>query len=88
MASRSYNSVGAGDTPKLGYCSSVDNMARPGGSQSAASVKIDTTIPKAGRPGSRQEVKRGSDAMSSAARPGGAQTAHKPSVAKPTRAVD
>ena len=88
MASRSYNSVGAGDTPKLGYCKSVDGMARPGGSQTAASVKIDTAIPKAGRPGGRQEVKRGSDSMSPAARPGGAQTAHKPSVSKPSRAVD
>jgi hypothetical protein len=88
MASRSYNSVGAGETPKLGNHDSVIDLACPGGPQTAASVTISTDLPKAARPGSRQEVKRGSDPMTDVARPGGGQTAHAPSPSKPSRPVD
>lgn len=50
MKARSYNSVGAGATPKLGPCDCTDNPARPGGNQSASSVKVSTDIPKVARP--------------------------------------
>jgi len=52
MAKGSYNSVGAGDTPKLGVCYSVDVKSRPGGSgRSFDSVTVTTDIPKIARPG-------------------------------------
>ena len=74
MKARSYNSVGAGEKPRLGKCSSVDIESRPGGAQSAAGVKIVTDIPKVARPGGY-----GTDAGAvpgnppKAARPGGVQ---------------
>lgn len=78
MAGRSYNSVGAGEKPKLGYCKSVLVESRPGGPQSAKSVKVDTSIPKVGRPGGAQGGARPAGAPPKAARPGGRQSAHKP----------
>lgn len=77
MAGRSYNSVGAGETPKLGSCKSVLNECRPGGGQSAKSVKIDVSIPKVARPGGQQIVSRKAGDVPAAARPGGAQGVHK-----------
>jgi hypothetical protein len=70
----SYNSVGAGEKPTLGYCSSVDNKSRPGGAQSAERVKVMTDIPKVARPGGAQGggLKPAGEAPK-AARPGGAQ---------------
>lgn len=73
---RSYNSVGAGETPKMGCGDNCcPEPARPGGPQSAASVVVSTDIPKAARPGGY-----GTNAGPSAglppraARPGGAQS--------------
>ena len=52
MAKGSYNSVGAGDTPKLYACKSVDIKSRPGGSgRSFESVKVTTDLPKVARSG-------------------------------------
>lgn len=70
---RSYNSVGAGETPKLGYCSSVDIKSRPGSGQSLDSVKISTEIPKTGTPGGSTVVSAASVEVPAAARPGGNQ---------------
>lgn len=77
MAGRSYNSVGAGEKPKLGYCKSVLVESRPGGPQSAKSVKVDTAIPKVARPGGSQGGARKAASPPAAARPGGSQSAHK-----------
>lgn len=54
MKSRSYNSVGAGVTPKCGVNGgSVEGTGRPGGTggHNIAAVKVSTDIPKAVRPG-------------------------------------
>lgn len=68
----SYNSVGAGETPKLGYCKSVDVKSRPGSGQSLDSVKISTDIPAFARP-TGPDAMPASGAESPAARPGGNQ---------------
>lgn len=70
MKGRSYNSVGAGATPKLGKCSSIFKESRPGGPQSAGSVKVSTDIPKVARP---KSVPASSPQPPKVARPGGAQ---------------
>jgi hypothetical protein len=73
---RSYNSVGAGVTPKLGGSDCCD-VARPGGSgQHAKNVKVTTNLPTAGRPGGAQGGARGARPSGDVARPGGAQSAH------------
>lgn len=68
----SYNSVGAGETPKLGVCKSIEVESRPGSAQSLDSVKISTDIPAFARP-TGPDVIPSSGAESSAARPGGSQ---------------
>lgn len=73
MAKGSYNSVGAGETPKLGKCKSVEMECRPGGAQSLASVKVTTDIPKAGRPGGATAMPKPAGAAPKVARPGGSQ---------------
>jgi len=74
MAKGSYNSVGAGETPKLGGCSSIWGEAHDGGNQTLVSVKVSTDIPKVARPGGPEggSIKvPGSEPKS--ARPGGSQ---------------
>lgn len=73
MKARSYNSVGAGETPKLGYCKSVMNEVRPGGAQTAASVKVSTDIPKVARSGGSVATPKSAGSPPKAARPGGNQ---------------
>jgi len=74
MNGRSYNSVGAGNKPKLGKCYSVDIKSRPGGHQSADKVNAVIDIPAAGRPGGAQGGGLKSPGEPpKAARPGGAQ---------------
>jgi hypothetical protein len=78
---RSYNSVGAGETPKLGsYSDAVGDVGRPGSSkgQTTAGVKIVTDIPSVARPGAQQGGKYNSAGdVPAAARPGSAQGVHK-----------
>jgi hypothetical protein len=70
---KSYNSVGAGETPKLGYCKSIEGEAMDGGAQTLSGVKVTTEIPKAG-PGSAQGGSmRAPGEPPKAAAPGGAQ---------------
>jgi hypothetical protein len=73
-AKPSYNAVGAGATPKLGYCKSVMNEVRPGGGQDFSPVKVSTDTPKSA-PSSGYGKKMGSAAgmPPKAARPGGPQ---------------
>jgi len=73
MAKGSYNSVGAGETPRRGKCKSVEMESRPGGAQSFASVKVTTDIPKAARPGGATAAPKPASAVPKAARPGGSQ---------------
>lgn len=74
MNSRSYNSVGAGDKPRLGKCRSVEVESRPGGAQSAEKVNVVVDIPKVARPGGAQGGGLKSPGEPpKAARPGGAQ---------------
>jgi hypothetical protein len=74
---RSYNSVGAGETPKLGGSDCCD-VAGPGGSgQHTRGVKIVTDLPSVARPGAQQGGMRGGGEAPKVARPGGAQGAHK-----------
>ena len=71
---RSYNSVGAGETPKLGVSYFIEGEAHDGGNQTFSSVVVSTDIPKVARPGGAQGG--GMQAAGSplpAARPGGAQ---------------
>lgn len=70
---RSYNSVGAGDKPKLGYCSSVDVKSRPGSGQSLDSVKVSTDIPAFARPTGVDAISAPAAETPAAARPGGNQ---------------
>lgn len=75
---RSYNSSGAGETPKLegANCGCVsDTLAQPGsdGGSAYKNVTVSTDLPKSG-PG-RMTVK--SPGEPSVARPGGAQSASK-----------
>jgi hypothetical protein len=72
-AKPSYNAVGAGATPKLGYCKSVMNEVRPGAGQDFAPVKVNTDLPKSASPGSAESIRRGSGDVPKAARPGGSQ---------------
>lgn len=51
MAKHTYNSVGAGETPKLGGCSFIEGEAHDGGNQTFSGVVISTDIPKVARPG-------------------------------------
>ena len=51
MAKGSYNSVGAGDTPRLGGCSFIEGEAHDGGDQTFSAVVVSTDIPKVARPG-------------------------------------
>ena len=79
MMNRSYNSVGAGDRPKLtdGKCGCTD-PARPGSGQSASGVKVGQDIPKVGRPGGPQGGGlKSAGSPPKAARPGGRQSASK-----------
>ena len=75
---RSYNSVGAGVTPKLGGSDCCD-IAGPGGSgQHTKGVKIVTDLPSVARPGAQQGGGlRGAGDPPKVARPGGAQGVHK-----------
>ncbi len=69
----SYNSVGAGETPKLGKCDSIMGEAMDGGAQTLSGVKVSTDIPKAG-PGSAQGGGlRAAEQPPKVAAPGGAQ---------------
>jgi len=70
-AKSSYNAVGAGATPKLGVCKSIEVESRPGGAESFASVKISSDIPKVASPDGRMGKSAG--AAPKAARPGGSQ---------------
>jgi hypothetical protein len=77
MAKGSYNSVGAGETPKCYHGktpSFVMNEVKDGGGQSFASVKVSTDIPKVARPGGYgKSTGSSAGAPPKAARPGGAQ---------------
>jgi len=76
MAKGSYNSVGAGDTPKLfrGKAPSfVENDVADGGNQGFGHVKVATDIPKAGRPGGATAMPKPAGAAPKVARPGGSQ---------------
>ena len=73
MAKGSYNSVGAGETPRLGVCKSVEVESRPGAGESFASVKVSTDIPRAGRPGGATFAPKAAGEAPKAARPGGSQ---------------
>jgi hypothetical protein len=75
--SRKYNSVGAGETPKLGVGTPF-GIARPGTKNSIHNVQVSTMavthstdIPKVARPGGRVAPKvKGSPQPPKAARPG------------------
>lgn len=74
MAKGSYNSVGAGDTPKLGMCKSVINESRPGAAQSFSAVKVSSDIPKVARSGGYgTDMGKAPGSAPKAARPGGNQ---------------
>lgn len=73
MAKGSYNSVGAGETPKLGVCKSIEVESRPGAAQSLGSVKVSTDIPKAARPGGATAMPKSAGSVPKVARPGGSQ---------------
>jgi hypothetical protein len=74
MAKGSYNSVGAGETPKLGVCKSVDVKSRPGGGQDFAPVTVSTDLPKvAPSSGYGKDMGKVPGAAPKVARPGGAQ---------------
>ena len=74
MAKGSYNSVGAGETPKLGSCKSVMNESRPGAVQSFSGVKVTTDLPKVARSGGYgKDMGKAPGAAPKAARPGGNQ---------------
>ena len=73
MAKGSYNSVGAGETPKLGNCSSIFGEAHDGGNQTLVSVKVSTDIPKVARPGSVTALGQSGSSVPKVARPGGSQ---------------
>ena len=74
MAKSSYNSVGAGETPKLGVCKSVEIKSRPGGVRSFESVKVTTDLPKVARSGGYgKDMGSVPGSAPKAARPGGAQ---------------
>lgn len=75
MKSRSYNSVGAGDKPRLGKCKSVEMESRPGGAESTAGVKVVTDIPKSGPGGAQGGGLKSPGQPPKAARPGGNQGA-------------
>jgi hypothetical protein len=83
---RSYNSVGAGVTPKLGGSDCCD-VAGPGGSgQHAKGVKVVTDLPSVARPGAQQGGGlKGGGEPPKAARPGGAQGAHKSAKMTPSK---
>ena len=73
MKARSYNSVGAGEKPKLGVVA-VDNPSRPGGVRSFSGVKVSTDIPKVARPGGYGKgMGPSAGSAPKAARPGGSQ---------------
>lgn len=73
MAKGSYNSVGAGETPKLGNCSSIYGEAHDGGNQTLVGVKVSTDIPKVARPGGATALGQFGGSIPKAARPGGSQ---------------
>jgi len=73
MAKGSYNSVGAGDTPKLGMCKSIMVESRPGKGESFDLVKVTADIPKVARPGGAISMPKAPGEAPKAARPGGAQ---------------
>jgi hypothetical protein len=77
MAKGSYNSVGAGETPKCYHGkapSFMVNDVQDGGNQGFGSVKVTTDLPKVARPsGYGVDMGSASGAPLEAARPGGAQ---------------
>ena len=74
MAKGSYNSVGAGETPKLGVCKSIMMESRPGGGQDFAPVTATADIPKVARSGGYgKDMGKVPASAPKAARPGGAQ---------------
>jgi hypothetical protein len=74
MAKGSYNSVGAGETPKLGMCKSIEMESRPGGAQDFKSVKVTSDLPKVARSGGYgTDMGKVPGSAPKAARPGGAQ---------------
>ena len=76
MKSRAYNSVGAGEKPKLfnGKAPSfVVNDVQDGGQEGFGHVKVTTDIPKVARPGGATSMPKSVGEAPKAARPGGAQ---------------
>jgi hypothetical protein len=77
MKSRSYNSVGAGETPKCYHGkapSFMVNDVQDGGNEGFGSVKVTTDLPKAARSGGYgTNMGSAPGSMPNAARPGGAQ---------------
>lgn len=74
MAKNTYNSVGAGETPKLGGCSFIEGEAHDGGSQTFAAVTVSTDIPKvAPRSGYGKDMGSVPGEPMKASRPGGNQ---------------
>lgn len=75
MAKGSYNSVGAGETPKLGKSGCMQNTARPGsGGRSFDAVKVTTDLPKvAPSSGYGKDMGKVPGSAPKVARPGGSQ---------------
>lgn len=81
MPKGSYNSVGAGETPKLGGCSFIEGEAHDGGNQTFSAVVISTEIPKVARPSGYGKNMGSVPAPSlKSARPGGNQEITSPTV--------
>lgn len=72
MKGRSYNSVGAGETPRLGRSKQIEGTGRPAAAQGTSKVKVATDIPKVARP---SRLPKAAGQPPKAARPGGAQGA-------------
>lgn len=76
MKQRSYNSVGAGETPKCFHGkapSFMVNDVQDGGNQGFGNVTVSTDIPKAARPGGANAMPKAAGAAPKVARPGGSQ---------------
>lgn len=77
MAKGSYNSVGAGETPKCYHGkapSFMMNDVQDGGNQGFGNVKVTTDLPKAASPsGYGSDMGSAPGEAPKAARPGGAQ---------------
>lgn len=81
MAKGSYNSVGAGEIPKLGGCSFIFGEAHDGGNQTFHAVTVATDIPKvAPRSGYGKDMGSIPGEPLKSARPGGNQEITSPTV--------